>query len=377
MPTYLVPGAYVAEEAPRRAPLARADISLAAFVGQAAQGPLDTPVRVHSFAQFESVFGPLADAPELPWALWQYFLNGGTQAWVMRVAEVTAEALAGNRVARRGLFALEAADDFGLLCLPGVADGAVLRAAAAYCEERHAFFIVDAPATAQTPQQAMDALPSMRGPLPASSNAAAYYPWVMVADPRGGAPRRTPPSGTLAGLYAHTDRTRGAWKAPAGPQARLQGVAQLAWTLDEAALGELNGGGICCLRVLPNGEPCAWGARTLRPTDPGWKYIAVRRLALLVQRSLLAGLDWVAFEPNDEALWARLRATAADFLLGLWRDGALQGNRPDHACFAQCGLGHTMTEDDIAHGRARLTIGIAPVRPAEFVVLKLELTTAG
>lgn len=377
MSSYSTPGVYV-EESPRYpVPVARADTGLTAFVGQAAQGPLDTPVRVQDFAQFESTFGPLDADLDLPWALWQYFLNGGTDAWVVRVADTTAPSLVGDRAARRGLFALETTGGFGLLCLPGLADAAVLRAAADYCEERHAFLILDVPATAQTAAQALQTLPSAHGPLPASSNAAAYYPWVMVTDPRGGAPRRSPPSGTLAGVYARTDRTRGVWKAPAGTQAQLQGVEQLADTLPKIELDDLNQGGICCLRGLPSGEFCAWGARTLRPTDPGWKYIAVRRLALLVQRSLLTGLEWVVFEPNDEALWANLRATATNFLHDLWRDGALQGSQAKHGYFAQCSLGQTMTLDDIAHARARLTIGIAPLRPAEFVVLKLELPTAG
>lgn len=360
----------------RRAPLGRAGTSLAAFVGQAAQGPLDTPVRVQGFAQFESTFGPLATDLELPWALWQFFLNGGADAWVVRVADTTVQALAGDRTGRRGLFALDAADGFNLLCLPGVSDPTVLRTAATYCEERHAFFLVDAPATALTPTEMHAVL--QRGLMPASSNAAVYYPWVVLADPHGAAtPRLAPPSGTLAGIYARTDRTRGVWKAPAGTQASLQGVTQLACALGSQDLETLNARGINCLRDQPGYGPCVWGARTLRPTDPGWKYISVRRLALLLQRSLLEGLDWVAFEPNDEALWTSLRAVASDFLAALWRDGALLGDRVEQAGFAQCGLGQTMTQDDIARGKARLTLGFAPVRPAEFVVLSLEFETAG
>lgn len=377
MATFEAPDVYVQESPLHRAPLARADISLAAFVGCAAQGPLDTPVRIQCFAEFEATFGPLADDLELPWALWQFFRNGGGDAWVVRAAGTTAQALVGERAARQGLFALDAVDGIGLLCLPGVADATVLGTAAVYCEERHAFFIVDAPAGAQTPAQMQAALPHARGALPASSNAAVYYPWLVVADPRGGAARLAPPSGTLAGIYAHNDRTRGVWKSPAGVHTQLQGVERLARTLSSAELEQLNVGGVNCLREQPGAGLCVWGARTLRPTDPGWKYIAVRRLALLLQRSLFDGLGWVAFEPNDEVLWARLRALASDFLAALWRDGALQGDRLEHAGFAQCGLGQTMTQDDIAHGRARLTVGFAPVRPAEFVVLRLEFDTAG
>ncbi|MBS0303964.1 MAG: phage tail sheath family protein [Proteobacteria bacterium] len=367
---------YVDETPPQAPPVVRADLSVAAFVGLAAQGPLHTPVQVLDFAGFEASFGGLASGQELPWALWQFFGNGGDAAWVVRVPDLAPATLAGQRAAGQGLFALDAVDpagDFGLLCLPGVTEPQVLQAAAGYCEQRHAFLIVDAPATAQSARGLRDVLSH----LPASSNAAFYHPWLQVADPHGGMARSCAPSGTLAGVYARTDRTRGPWAAPAGSAAVLQGVQQLAFTLDEDELEALRLLGANDLRQLPGTGLLAWGARTLRPADPAWKYIAVRRLALLLQRSLGQGLRWAVFEPNDAALWMRLRTAAEGFLFNLWRDGALAGNRFEQAGFAQCGLGQTMTEADIARGQARLTIGFAAQRPAEFMVFGLEFETAG
>lgn len=367
------PTEYVEEIGSAPPPVQGIGTTIAAFVGTAPQGPLDTPVPVASFQEFERHFGGLASDHELAWALWQFFRNGGTQAVVVRAEDATPQMLSGQRTARRGLFALEAVEDFNLLNLPGAADLAVLRSAAAYCEERLAFLIIDAAAPDQTPDSIQAAADPDRGTLPASSNAAIYYPWLEVADPRGGPARLVPPGGSVAGVHARTDSRLGVWKAPAGPRATLEGVVRLSRTLGENELGALNVRGVCCLRQLPSGQHCIWGARTLRPADPGWKYIGVRRLALALQQVLRRDLRWAAFEPNDERLWTSLRAVVGAFLDSLWRRGAFPGSKPEEAFFVQCRLGQTMTSEDVAQGRVHLTIGFAPVRPAEFVVLTLKL----
>lgn len=351
------------------------ETTVAAFIGTAPQGPLDTPVRVASFREFERSFGCLAPDHELAWAVWQFFRNSGTDALVVRASDATPQALAGQRALRQGLFALDDVDGFSLLNLPGIVDAGVLRSAAAYCEERLAFLLIDAAAPDQTPTDIEQAAHPEHGTLPASSNAAVFYPWVLVADPLGGQPRLAPPGGTVAGVYARTDQTRGIWKTPAGPAATLDGVLQLARTVSQAELADLNVAGVCSLQVLPTGQPCIVGARTLRPLDPGWKYIPVRRLALFLQQSLRRGFGWAAFEPNDERLWSSLRTAGSAFLAQLWQRGALEGRKPEEAFFVQCGLGQTMTPDDVAQGRVHLTIGFAPMRPAEFIVFTLKLAT--
>lgn len=367
------PTTYVEEIGPAPPPMGEIGTTVAAFVGTAPQGPLDTPVPVASLQEFERYFGGLAPDHELAWTLWQFFRNGGTQAVVVRAEDATPQALVGQRSARRGLYALDAVAEFQLLNLPGVADLAVLRSAAAYCEERLAFLIIDATAPDQTPESIREAADPHRGTLPASSNAAIYYPWLEAADPHGGPARLVPPGGSVAGVYARTDATLGVWKAPAGPRATLEGVVRLSRSLGEDELGAFTVGGVCCLRQLPSGQYCIWGSRTLRPADPGWKYVAVRRLALALQQALRRDLGWTAFEPNDERLWASLRLVVGDFLTRLWQRGAFPGSTPAEAFFVQCGLGQTMTPEDLAQGRVHLALGFAPVRPAEFIVLKLKL----
>jgi hypothetical protein len=182
--------------------------------------------------------------------------------------------------------------------------------------------------------------------------------------------RQLAPSGTVAGVIARVDRERGVWKAPAGQDAALRGVS-LGATLSDAETEALVPEGVNVLRAFPGGAPVVWGARTL-DTDGDQKYVPVRRLVLFLERSLLDGLRWVAFETNDETLWAAVRSSVDAFLAGLWRAGAFQGTAPRQAWFVRCDR-TTMTAVDMAEGRLNLLIGVAPTRPAEFVILTLTL----
>jgi phage tail sheath protein FI len=281
--------------------------------------------------------------------------------------------LLGSQANREGIYALDPVDSFNLLCLPGITDRGVLSAATTYCESRRAFLIVDAPANIVTPQ---DMASAVRGPdLPKSDSAAVYYPWIRIADPlQGGRPRRTAPSGTIAGLYARIDASRGVWKAPAGTEASLAGVQALEYSLTDRENGTLNPLGVNCLRTLPSFGPVAWGARTLRGDDAfasPWKYIPVRRLALYLEESLYRGTQWVVFEPNDEPLWAQIRLNLNAFMQTLFRQGAFQGRTPREAYFVQCDR-ETTTQDDINRGIVNIVVGFAPLKPAEFVILKIQ-----
>jgi phage tail sheath protein FI len=239
------------------------------------------------------------------------FLGGGTET-PYGPADVY-PAFIGSRANREGLFALEDADIFNLLVLPGITDPGVLADAASYCEERRAFFIVDAPPSV-TDVAGMVASASGTE-LPKSDHAAVYFPWTYVADPlKNGKPRLTPPGGTMAGLYARTDGNRGVWKAPAGTDANLAGVQSMAVPLTDGENGSLNPLGVNCLRTFPVYGAIAWGARTLRGADQmasEYKYVPVRRLALYIEESLYRGTQWVVFEPNDEPLWRRSASTSA------------------------------------------------------------------
>jgi phage tail sheath protein FI len=278
-----------------------------------------------------------------------------------------------DRATRKGLYALESVDLFNILCIPGVSDPGVLADAAAYCDERRAFLIVDPPRTTDTIAE-MESL-ATGADLPKSKNAAVYFPWISIADPlRGGRGRATPPSGTVAGLYARTDSTHGVWKAPAGIEATLTGVQALASTLTDGENGVLNPRGVNALRLFPAVGPVAWGARTLRGDDQladEYKYVPVRRLALFIEESVFRGTKWAVFEPNDEPLWSQIRLNLGAFMQGLFRQGAFQGRTPREAFLVKCDS-ETTTQNDINLGVVNILIAFAPLKPAEFVIIRIQ-----
>ena len=299
------------------------------------------------------------------------FLAGGSET-PCEPADIY-PAFTGNRANRQGLYALDDAGLFNLLAMPGITDAGVLADAAAYCAERRAFLIVDAPPSASN-VSSMVAV--MAGPsLPKSDLAALYFPWSTIAVPlNSGQPRLTPPSGSVAGLYARIDSSRGVWKAPAGTEAHLAGVQSLALQLTDADNGRLNPLGVNCLRTFPVNGTVAWGARTLRGSDAlasEYKYVPVRRMALYIEESLFRGTQWAVFEPNDEALWAQIRSNIDAFMYGLFRQGAFQGNTPREAYLVKCDR-ETTTQNDIDNGVVNILVGFAPLKPAEFVIIRIQ-----
>jgi hypothetical protein len=278
-----------------------------------------------------------------------------------------------DRSQRRGIYALEAVDLFNILCLPGVSDAGILQDADSYCGERRAFLLVDPPKTTVKPD-AMAALAASSS-LPKSKNAAVYYPWIKIADPlNNGKLRETAPSGAVAGLYARIDSARGIWKAPAGTEATLTGAQGVAYVLTDGENGTLNPLGVNCIRSFPVYGVIAWGARTLRGADQmadEWKYVPVRRTALYLEESLYRGLKWVVFEPNDEPLWAQIRLNVGAFMQNLFRQGAFAGKTPREAYFVKCDR-ETTTQNDVNLGIVNILVGFAPLKPAEFVIIKLQ-----
>jgi hypothetical protein len=293
---------------------------------------------------------------------------GGSDGTVPTAAEIL-----GNEAAKTGLFALEDVDLFNILCLPAQSDLTLLSAAMSYCERRRAFLIVDVPATTSTLLAAQTWIKAAS--TPKSKNAAAYFPWVVLPDPlQDYRPRPFPPSGILAGLYARTDGTRGIWKAPAGTEANLRGPQGVAYKLSDAENGTLNPLALNAIRALPIYGTVAWGARTLVGADQmasEWKYIPVRRLALYIEESLYRGTQWVIFEPNDEPLWSQIRLNVGAFMHNLFRQGAFQGVSPREAYLVKCDK-ETTTQNDIDRGIVNILVGFAPLKPAEFVILKIS-----
>jgi phage tail sheath protein FI len=208
-----------------------------------------------------------------------------------------------------------------------------------------------------------------------SRNAALYFPRLDLADPINSFRLRiTAPSGTIAGLYARTDVARGVWKAPAGTEAGLAGIQSLEYKLTDGENGALNPLAINCLRVFPVFGPVCWGARTLFGADQqadDYKYVPVRRFALFLEESLYRGTKWVVFEPNDEPLWAQIRLNIGAFMQSLFRQGAFQGTSPRDAYFVKCDK-ETTTQTDINNGIVNIVVGFAPLKPTEFVILKIQ-----
>ncbi|MBS7533209.1 phage tail sheath family protein [Ancylobacter sonchi] len=281
--------------------------------------------------------------------------------------------LVGSRGAKSGLYALEDVDLFNILCVPDQSDDALLAAALDYARERRAFYIADLPRAVDTLDEARNWL-NGHGAL-RDSNIAVYFPRLQQPDPLDGNRLKSfANSGAMAGLYARTDNDRGVWKAPAGTDAVLRGVMGLDYVMTDAENGVLNPLGMNCLRNRPGFGPVAWGARTLRGSDQlasEWKYVPVRRLALFLEESLYRGTQWVVFEPNDEPLWAQIRLNLGAFMNNLFRQGAFQGRSPREAYFVKCDA-ETTTQNDIDRGIVNIVVGFAPLKPAEFVIIKLQ-----
>lgn len=274
--------------------------------------------------------------------------------------------------------------DVSIIALPGqqwAADGSgnpIGSATLAHCEStKSRVIIIDPPADLELAQAAT--VNTMA--LPTSTYSSLYYPWVSMANPLFNedlnplAPRTllVPPSAFAAGLWSKIDGKRGVWKAPAGVEAQLNGAAGLAFDVEDLEQDQLNPLGINCFRKMPSFGPVIWGARTLATkASPEWRYVPVRRTAIFIEQSIYNGIQWSVFEPNDHPLWGSLRANIGSFMNGLFRSGAFQGATSKDAFFVRCGLGDTMTQGDIDRGQVIVVVGFAPLKPAEFVIVRIQ-----
>ena len=211
----------------------------------------------------------------------------------------------------------------------------------------------------------------MRGKFD-SRSAALYYPWIRTRDPVTGQDIDLPPSGFIAGVYARNDIEKGVSKAPANQVVNL--AIGLETLLSDTQQDALNPEGINCLRIFVGRGVFVWGARTIS-SDPEWKYVGIRRYFAYLEHSIDRGTQWTVFESNGEALWSTVQRNIEDFLLNEWRTGALTGHKPEMAFFVRCDRS-TMTQNDLDNGRLVCLIGVAPLRPAEFVIVRIGLWTA-
>jgi phage tail sheath protein FI len=481
------PGVYIEEVPSPVRSIVGVSTATTVFVGRARQGPT-TPMLIHSFSDFQRVFGGLWELSPMTYAVQQYYTNGGVDAIIFRIfsgagnptasftvggmgllasspgswantlgvkvdhatrdpANVhlinitvfdgtgpTATALetirniltdpaqpaqfrslmeqqsqflradpgaaipaapldagpsgpttngndgnpltSGNLVAN--LAALDRVDIFNILCLPpptftaNVA-GTDYATAVAYCETRRAILLIDADDVQPS------AVPPTLTSIGTSRNAAMFYPRLRMPNSlRQNLLDDFVPCGAVAGICARTDAARGVWKAPAGIEATIVGVAGLTRTLTDNENGDLNKIGVNCLRTFPIVGSVVWGSRTRQGADQlasEWKYLPVRRTALFIEESLRRGLQWVVFEPNDEPLWAQIRLNVGAFLQNLFRQGAFQGKSPSEAYFVKCDA-DTTTQTDRDLGIVNIFVGVALLRPAEFVIIHIQQITA-
>ena len=277
---------------------------------------------------------------------------------------------AGPTLPPQGLGALELDPyrEVALVYAPGKSDQDIVSKIVSHCENlRFRFAVID---TAKGQISTTDLDP--RTNLAETQFAAFYYPWIVISDPKTGARKLVPPGGHALGVYARTDSDRGVFKAPANET--LRGALDLEYDINDNKQDDLNPKGVNVIRRFPGRGIRVWGARTLS-SNALWKYVSVRRLFIFLERSIYEGTQWVVFEPNDPRLWARVTDTIRLFLRAQWRLGALFGRTEEQAFFITCDE-RVMSQDDILNGRLICEIGIAPVRPAEFVVFRIFQNTA-
>jgi phage tail sheath protein FI len=290
----------------------------------------------------------------------------------------------GDEDKREGIFALEDADLFNLLCIPPPKRGADVPLtfwtdAAAYCRKRRAILVIDPPVDwGARPETAVSGTLAGLASLPGGEdarNAALYFPLVEAPDALlQDQIDSFVPCGMVAGVIARTDAQRGVFKAPAGVDATLNGATGLQVNLTDKQNGDLNPRAVNCLRTFPIFNSVVWGARTLRGSDQAeddYKYLPIRRLALFIEESLYRGTQWVVFEPNDEPLWSQIRLNVGAFMQDLFLKGAFQGRTPREAYLVKVDK-ETTTQTDIDRGIVNILVGFAPLKPAEFVIIQIQ-----
>jgi hypothetical protein len=397
----LGPRASAEETAWRSRPIEGAKISVAAFVGLAVGGPFMRPIRASSWTHFAKIYsdphepdrGPFMPSAYMAFAVRGFFENGGRLCWIVRVGHEREALRGGGRQEEGdspnsersaalldGIDRLSAIDEITIVCCPDLVaiaqerNGASLRdqqgALIAHCEAAgNRMAILDAPPTLQFREMLEW---RMEEGAYDSNSAALYYPWIRVVDPLSDQPVAVPPSGHVAGVWARTDVTRGVFKAPANEVVLEADGLSSEITDDEQ--GALNRAGVNCIRSFPGRGIRVWGSRTLS-SDPEWRYLNIRRLFTYITQSIREGTRWGVFEPNDEQLWKSIRRDISAFLTRMWSEGALFGSSPEQGFYVKCDE-ETNTPEAVKAGQVVMEIGIAPVKPAEFMSFRISQLTA-
>jgi hypothetical protein len=411
MPTYLAPGVFIEEQSWGPRPIEAVGTSVAGFVGVAPNesAHLNEAVLVTNWSQFLKTFTPRPEPGKAPpaivstplsHAVFGFFQNGGGRCYVVNVgADGT---LVGGGGGRKGIDVLEEVDEVAIVAAPGYTDAASYETLLSHCEKlKDRVAILDAPAQvsrldlltqvatapattrrgrrggegegggAETPPPETGLRPRMTD----GGYGALYFPQIVVRDPFS--PRdlfTVAPSGHIAGIYARTDTTRGVHKAPANEIVR--GALDVSQRVTQEEQEGLNPNGVNCIRLFAREGIRVWGARTLAASASEWRYLNVRRLFNQIEESIAESTRWVVFEPNDLSLWKAIRRDIRAFLMLLWRQGALMGATPEEAFFVQCDE-ETNPPEVVDAGMVVTVVGVAPVKPAEFVVFRIGQGVGG
>jgi uncharacterized protein len=368
------PGVYSSINSSGKKPIESVGASTGAFIGQSSKGVTNKAMLITNFAQFQKEFGGIEEAGNLAHGVYGYFQNGGGRCFVCNVGapeeNQTENDLAalvkgndGGPDKRSGLHVFKSIEDISMVACPGGTSEIIHQTLADFCGQMN-----DRIAVLDGVQELGDIQLNEFPRIGDQSNAALYWPWIQVFDETTKQKVMVPPSGHVMGLVARVDAERGVHKAPANEV--LRGALGLRYTLTREEQALLNPRGINLIRDLGDQGIRVYGARTLS-TDPEWKYLNVRRLFQVVQQSVVKGTDWVVFEPNSQGLWGDVERNIKAYLKTLFNTGALAGNTPEEAFYVNCNEGNN-PQENIDNGILTVDIGIAPVKPAEFVKINIQ-----
>jgi uncharacterized protein len=399
MPNYLAPDIYIEEVSGGPRPIQAVGTSTAGFVGVAPNRNArpNEAVAVNNWSEFTRIFTTEeSQSTHLSHAVFGFFLNGGSRCYVVNIGN--SQSITGGGRNRVGLDLLEQVDEVAIVAAPGYTDPVSYEAVIGHCEKlEDRVGILDAPAevddlaqltkVARARTSAAEEKDDDREPAGGSAAdaglrprqsdggyAAFYFPWIVVRDPFSSELVSVPPSGHLAGIWARSDATRGVHKAPANEP--IRGSLDLTYYLTRQEQGLLNQNGVNGIRFFSTEGIRVWGARTLASGSSEWRYLNVRRLFNMIEESIATSTRWIVFEPNDRPLWKSIRRDVSAFLTRLWRDGALAGQTPQQAFFVKCDE-ETNPQENIDEGIVVTLIGIAPVKPAEFIVFRISQYASG
>jgi phage tail sheath protein FI len=408
MAIYEAPGVYVEEVSGGTRPIEAVGTSTAAFLGLAPDpgAHMHEAVSITNWSQFarEYASNPGAVNTPLSHAVYGFFRNGGGICYVVNVGPDN-QIGGGGSNERRGVDILETLDRVAIVAAPGFSDASSHDALLTHCEKmRDRVAVLDAPLnvpnldvlTRAATLTGAGAAPRARRreaggeagtpppdtppptglhPRPSDNGFGAFYfPWIKVLDPSTREVVDVPPSGHIAGIYARTDATRGVHKAPANET--IRGALGVTYAVTQEEQAQLNPAGVNVIRAFDREGIRVWGARTVAPPGNEWRYLNVRRLFSMIEKSIERSTRWCVFEPNDQPLWKSIRRDVSAFLMLLWRQGALMGATPDEAFFVQCDR-ETNPPEVVDAGQVVTVIGAAPVKPAEFVIFRISQSAAG